>query len=72
MRALERDILHVMNRRLRPMKARYKVTGTDRNGRRFAAIYTDSAMHASGINLFAGTVWQFDGEKYRVVYRVWN
>lgn len=54
------------------MRAKYKVTGTDRNGRRFAAIYTDSAMHASGINLYAGTVWQFDGEKYRVVYRVRN
>jgi hypothetical protein len=54
------------------MKAKYKVTGTDRTGRRFVAIYTNNAMHAGGINLYAGTVWQFDGEKYRVVCRVWN
>ena len=54
------------------MTAKYKVTGTDRSGRRFAAIYTNNGMHAAGINLHRGTVWEFDGEKYRVAYRVWN
>lgn len=52
--------------------AKYKVTGVDRSGRRFPAIYTDNSIHARSVNLYQGTIWQFDGEKYRVMFRVYN
>jgi hypothetical protein len=52
---------------------KYKITGILRNGKRFAAIHTDSRQHALSINLWCGTVWQMDSlGKYRKIKQVIN
>ena len=51
---------------------RFKVTGVLTNGRRFKAIHTNNIIHATSINLYRGTVWEHDGERWRVMRRVWN
>ena len=38
------------------MTMRYKITGVDRNGKRFK-ILTNNRMHALSINLWKGSVW---------------
>ena len=54
------------------VKTKFKITGVDRNKRRFT-IHTNSARHAASINLWRGSVWRLDeGHKWRLVYRVWN
>jgi hypothetical protein len=41
--------------------------------RRFKAIRTSSYIHAMGINLWRGSVWQLDSQgKRRLIKRVWN
>lgn len=52
--------------------AKYKVTGVLFSGKRFKAIHTDSLMHAMGINLYNGTVWQRIGRHWRVLKTVRN
>ena len=50
----------------------YKVTGLDRDGRRFR-IETSNRIHALGINLWCGSVWEFTREnKWRLIKRVYN
>ena len=57
----------------KPMdKTVYEVTGVDRSGRRFK-ITTTNAIHAGGINLYRGTVWQvLPSGRRKVLRRVWN
>ena len=52
----------------------FKVTGVLVNGKRFPAIHTNSAMYAFGINLYRGTVWEWDHDegKWRKVKEVYN
>jgi len=51
---------------------RWKVTGIDREGKRFR-IVTSSAVYATGINLWRGTVWRMDARGiWRVFRRVYN
>jgi hypothetical protein len=53
-------------------KTVYQVTGVDRSGRRFK-VTTTNAIHASGINLYRGTVWQvLPSGRRKVLRRVWN
>ena len=50
----------------------YKVTGVDTYGKRFK-IETNSRMHAFGINLFNGSVWQLrKNNKWKLLHRVYN
>ena len=50
----------------------YKVTGVDRYGKRFK-IETSNRMHAFGINLWRGSVWEFQkNNKWKLVRRVYN
>ena len=50
----------------------YKVTGVDKNGIRFR-IETNNRMHALGINLWRGSVWEFTREnKWRLIKRAYN
>ena len=50
----------------------YAVTGIERNGRRFK-ITTNSLIHAMGINLHTGTVWEVDHKgKRKAIKRVMN
>ena len=50
----------------------YAVTGIERNGRRFK-ITTNSLIHAMGINLHTGTVWEVDHKgKRKAIKRVLN
>lgn len=49
----------------------YKVTGVDKNGKRFK-IETNSRMHAFGINLWNGSVWQLqENNKWKLLNRVY-
>lgn len=51
----------------------YVVTGVDRNGIRFKPIRTTNAIHASGINLFRGSLWEETNDgKRKLLKRVWN
>ena len=36
----------------------FKVTGVFRSGKRFKTIHTNNIVHAMGINLFRGSVWE--------------
>lgn len=48
----------------------YKVTGVDRNGKRFK-IETNSRMHALGINLYSGSVWKLrENNRWKLIHRV--
>jgi hypothetical protein len=50
----------------------YKVTGVDKNGKRFK-IETDSRMYAFGINLWNGSVWELQkDDKWKLLRRVYN
>ena len=50
----------------------YKVTGVTVHGKRFK-IETNNRMHALGINLWCGSVWQYTEEnKWRLIKRVYN
>ncbi len=50
----------------------YKVTGVDTYGKRFK-IETNSRMHAFGINLFNGSVWQLQkNNKWKLLHRVYS
>ena len=50
----------------------YHVTGVDRDGKRFK-IVTSNKMHAEGINLWNGTVWEVDCDgKRTMIRRVYN
>jgi len=50
----------------------YHVTGTDRNGKRFK-IVTANKIHAEGINIWKGTVWEVDCDgKRTMIRRVYN
>jgi len=46
----------------------YHVTGVDVYGKRFK-IVTDNAIHAFGINLFRGSVWEVDKNGKRKLLR---
>lgn len=37
------------------MASKYVITGTDRSGKRFKPIYTDTPQH---YNIYNGTIWQ--------------
>jgi len=50
---------------------KYKITGIDVRGKRFR-IFTNSSIHALGINLWNGTVWERNGDSWKVIKRVWN
>jgi len=51
---------------------RYKVTGVDVYGRRFRMVFTNR-MHAMGINLFRGSVWEETSTgKWKRIKEVWN
>jgi hypothetical protein len=50
----------------------YHVTGTLVNGRRFPPIVTRNPIHALGINLWHGSVWQIRDGKRHLVKRVSN
>lgn len=54
------------------MAVTYHVTGVDVYGRRFKII-TTNRLHAFGINLFKGSVWEVksDGSR-KLLSRVWN
>jgi hypothetical protein len=53
--------------------AKFKVTGVDIRGRRFKAIYTNNRLHALGINLYCGHVWEWgDDGKWHKIKEVWN
>lgn len=50
----------------KPESGRYIITGLDVRGKRFA-IHTDSYIHAMGINLHQGNVWELkDGKRKRI------
>jgi hypothetical protein len=50
----------------------YEVTGVTVNGKRFK-IRTSNRMHAYGINLYRGTVWErLSNGHRRILRRVWN
>ena len=49
----------------------YVITGVDVKGKRFK-ITTSNWIHASGINLYRGTVWKVVDGKRKLIYRVWN
>ena len=50
----------------------YKVTGTDRSGRRFRMFYPNKSM-ALGINLWRGTVWEMQpAGNWKIIKRVYN
>ena len=51
----------------------YHVTGVDVYGKRFK-IVTSNPMHALGINLWRGSVWQIKAgqKKRRKIKEVWN
>lgn len=53
---------------------RYKITGRNRNGTRFKAIHTNSALYALSINLWMGHVWQSKGGtgKWKKIKSVFN
>ena len=46
----------------------YHVTGVDRCGKRFK-IVTANKIHADGINLYKGTVWEVDCDGKRTMIR---
>lgn len=50
--------------------SKYVITGTDRNGKRFKPIYTDTPQH---YNIYRGTIWLIkpDGHKQKIK-EVWN
>lgn len=51
---------------------RYKVTGVDVYGKRFRMVFTNR-MHAMGINLFRGSVWEETSTgKWKRIKEVWN
>ena len=53
-------------REQKPKTGKYIVTGLDVGGKRFA-LRTDSYIHAMGINLYQGTVWEIiDGKRKRI------
>lgn len=58
-----------------PRGAKFKVTGkwvyTNRN---FPPIYTNNLMHAKGINLWRGNVWEWDSraKQWRKLWEVYN
>ncbi len=53
------------------MMKMYKITGVDRNGKRFK-IETNSRMHAFGINLWKGSVWkQKQDGGWKLLHRVY-
>lgn len=50
----------------------YKVTGVTVHGKRFK-IETSDRIHALGINLWRGSVWESTSEnKWRLINRVYN
>jgi hypothetical protein len=51
------------------MLSKFKVTGVDRSGKRFTLHY-DCRMTAMGINLWSGSVWEWCGNKYKLIKRV--
>ena len=47
-------------------KSTYLVTGVTRNGHRFR-VETENLIHALGINLWTGTVWEvFEGHRKKI------
>ena len=53
-------------------KTVYQVTGITRDGKRFK-ITTTNVIHAGGINLFRGTLWEvLPSGRRKVLRRVWN
>lgn len=49
---------------------KFVITGTLRNGRRFAPIYTDTPWH---YNIWCGTIWELmENGKRRKVKSIWN
>lgn len=49
----------------------YVVTGVTRDGKRFAATYSNW-FHAQGINLWRGSKWLYRDGKRKLLVRVWN
>ena len=54
-----------------PLVGRYEVTGVTMSGRRFK-VRTTNAMHAFGINLYRGTVWNVTDAGRQIIKRVWT
>jgi hypothetical protein len=56
------------------MSKTYVITGTLRNGKRFKPIETSNKMHAMGINLWNGSVFEKDTAtgKRKLIKRVVN
>jgi len=55
----------------KPELGKYIVTGLDVRGKRFA-IHTDSYIHAMGINLYRGTVWEIKNGKRKRIKSTYN
>ena len=51
--------------------SRFKITGTDRSGKRFR-IETDNAQYALGINAYRGSLWENIDGTYKLVRRYYN
>jgi len=56
------------------MATRYIITGTLKNGKRFKPMVTSNKMHAMGINLWNGAVYEENTEtgKRKLIKRVNN
>lgn len=49
--------------------AKYVITGTDRSGKRFAPIHTDTPQH---YNIWKGTLWKLVDGKRKLVKHYYN
>ena len=57
-----------------PSQDTYEVTGVDRSGKRFKRTFKGEAaeFHATGINLWRGSVWRVRNGKRTLIDRVFN
>lgn len=49
----------------------YVITGVTASGKRFR-IETTNQVHAMGINLYRGSVWEVDNGRRKLLKRIWN
>jgi len=52
------------------MSARYVITGTDCNGKRFAPIHTSNLSYAMAHNVYNGTLWEIVDGKRKCI-KIW-
>ena len=65
-----REVWYPHGRRREDLRWSFKVTGVDRAGKRFRVL-TDNWIHAAGINLWRGSVWENCSGKWKLVRRVY-